>query len=72
MSATKSDVTLLNAGTLRSDRIHPAGDFKMKDMIEILPLGGSVCVLEMTGKNHCEHDHEMAGENKRLRARDNR
>ena len=48
MSATKSDVTLLNSGTLRSDRIHHAGDFTLKDMLEILPFPDSICVLAMT------------------------
>lgn len=29
-NVTQADISLLNSGTLRSDVIHPAGDFKMK------------------------------------------
>ena len=51
LSATNSDIALLNSGSLRSDMIHPCGDFKVKDLLTILPMATSVLVLEVTGKN---------------------
>ena len=54
LSAVHADATLLNGGTLRSDRIHPAGNFRMKDLVEILPFGGNVCLLEVTGARSTE------------------
>ena len=51
LSAVHADATLLNGGTLRSDRIHKKGDFRMKDLIEILPFGGNVCMLDVTGES---------------------
>lgn len=50
MSATHSDVALLNSGTLRSDRIHPKGPFKMRDLVTILPMMDSLMVINITGK----------------------
>ena len=29
-NVTQADIALINSGTLRSDMIHPAGEFKMK------------------------------------------
>ena len=49
LNSTKADCALLNAGTLRSDMIHCQGAFKTKDLVSILPFGGSVGVLEVTG-----------------------
>lgn len=49
LAACNGDVTLLNSGTLRSDRIHPAGKFTMRDLTNILPMLDSLCVLEVTG-----------------------
>ena len=51
LSATDSDIALLNSGTLRSDRVHPRGNFKLKDLLSILPLVDPVVVLEITGKS---------------------
>uniref|UniRef100_A0A6A7G6W3 Mannosylglucosyl-3-phosphoglycerate phosphatase-like isoform X2 n=2 Tax=Hirondellea gigas TaxID=1518452 RepID=A0A6A7G6W3_9CRUS len=49
MAACNADIAILNSGTLRSDRIHPAGDFVMRDLMTILPMLDSLCVLEVTG-----------------------
>ncbi|XP_050733996.1 5'-nucleotidase-like isoform X2 [Eriocheir sinensis] len=50
MAACNGDVALLNSGTLRSDRIHPRGDFKMRDLMTILPMLDPLLVLEITGE----------------------
>lgn len=49
MASCNGDVALLNSGTLRSDRIHPRGDFKMRDLMTILPMLDPLLVLEITG-----------------------
>ena len=49
LKSTEADVAILNAGSLRSDRIHPRGEFKMRDLMIILPLVDSVVVIEVTG-----------------------
>lgn len=45
----KADVALLNSGTLRSDCVHEAGVFKMKDLLSVLPIVDSVMLIELTG-----------------------
>jgi hypothetical protein len=34
VAATNADFALLNSGTLRSDMIHPAGPFFVKDLVK--------------------------------------
>ncbi len=40
----------LFAGTFRSDRIHPAGNLTLGDLVAILPMMDPVLVLEATGE----------------------
>jgi 5'-nucleotidase len=47
---TSADVAILNSGTLRADCIIPAGDFRMKDMVALLPMVDETCLLELTGE----------------------
>ncbi|XP_077862649.1 uncharacterized protein LOC144344643, partial [Saccoglossus kowalevskii] len=49
LSATAAEIALLNSGTLRSDRIHPKGEFCKRDLMEILPMVDQLVVLEVTG-----------------------
>ncbi|CAG5129813.1 unnamed protein product [Candidula unifasciata] len=49
LTATKADCALLNSGTLRSDRIHPKGDFTIRDLLTILPMVDSLVVIKVTG-----------------------
>ncbi|XP_063043095.1 5'-nucleotidase-like [Engraulis encrasicolus] len=50
LEATHAEVALLNSGTLRSDRLHPAGDLTMRDLLQILPMRDLVLVVEATGQ----------------------
>ncbi|XP_054722641.1 trifunctional nucleotide phosphoesterase protein YfkN-like [Uloborus diversus] len=50
LSATHSDVAILNSGTLRSDRVHPKGPFKMRDLVTILPMMDALMVINITGE----------------------
>ncbi len=47
--STDADLALLNSGTLRSDTIHPKGQFRMKDLMSILPMCDPVVVLKCSG-----------------------
>lgn len=50
LAATGADVALINSGTFRSDQVHPAGPFTLKDLVSIVPIQDPVIVLEVTGK----------------------
>ncbi|XP_069183301.1 mannosylglucosyl-3-phosphoglycerate phosphatase isoform X2 [Procambarus clarkii] len=50
MAACNGDVAVINSGTLRSDRIHPVGDFTMRDLMTILPMLDPLIVLGVTGE----------------------
>lgn len=50
LSSTLSDVAILNSGTLRSDQIHPKGDFKLKDLVHIMPIMDPMIVLSASGE----------------------
>uniref|UniRef100_A0A8D0LB87 Ecto-5'-nucleotidase n=1 Tax=Sphenodon punctatus TaxID=8508 RepID=A0A8D0LB87_SPHPU len=49
LEATHADVALLNSGTLRSNRVHPAGDFTMHDLLTILPIVDPLLAVRITG-----------------------
>jgi 2',3'-cyclic-nucleotide 2'-phosphodiesterase (5'-nucleotidase family) len=40
----KADVVILNAGSLRTDDVIPAGDFRMNDLVKLLPMQDEVSV----------------------------
>ncbi|OWF35212.1 Trifunctional nucleotide phosphoesterase protein YfkN [Mizuhopecten yessoensis] len=50
LEISKADVALLNSGTFRSDRIHDKGEFKLRDLLTILPLVDPLVVLKVTGE----------------------
>lgn len=50
-AACGTDLALINSGTFRSDKIHPAGDLTKRDIIEILPMLDESVVLELTGSD---------------------
>ncbi|XP_068241798.1 mannosylglucosyl-3-phosphoglycerate phosphatase isoform X2 [Palaemon carinicauda] len=54
MAACNADVAIINSGTLRSDRIHPAGEFTMRDLMTVLPMLDPLLVLEITGEQLLE------------------
>jgi 2',3'-cyclic-nucleotide 2'-phosphodiesterase (5'-nucleotidase family) len=49
MCAVEVDCVLLNGGSIRSDRLHPAGSFKFKDLRDILSFENELSVLKVTG-----------------------
>ncbi|KAI4468300.1 nucleotidase-related [Holotrichia oblita] len=50
LAATGADLVLLNSGTFRSDQIHPAGEFTMKDLVNIVPMRDPLRILNITGQ----------------------
>ena len=50
VASTNADFALLNSGTLRSDQIHPAGPFFVKDIVSILPMIDPLVLVEINGK----------------------
>ena len=49
VAATNADLALINSGTFRSDMIHSAGPFFLKDLLKILPMIDPLVLLEVTG-----------------------
>lgn len=49
LEATDADVALLNSGTLRSDKVHSKGEFRLRDLVSILPMVDILVVIELTG-----------------------
>ncbi|KAK9892293.1 hypothetical protein WA026_019098 [Henosepilachna vigintioctopunctata] len=49
LAATGADLVILNSGTFRSDQVHPAGDFTMRDLTNIIPMREPIVVLKVTG-----------------------
>jgi len=50
IASTHSDLAILNSGTLRSDCIHYKGDFKLRDLVTIMPMMDPMIVLSATGE----------------------
>lgn len=51
LAATGADLVILNSGTFRSDQVHPAGDFTMRDLVNIVPMHDPIIVLKVTGES---------------------
>jgi len=49
--ATRAQVAILNAGSLRADRIIPKGPFTVKDLNDLLPMADTMAVAEVTGED---------------------
>lgn len=50
LAATGADAVIINSGTFRSDQVHPAGPFSMRDLVNIVPMRDPLVVLEVTGQ----------------------
>jgi 5'-nucleotidase len=48
--ATDADVAILNAGTIRADRVIPKGTLKLRDLCDLLPMPDPIAVVELTGE----------------------
>jgi len=44
-----ADLAVINSGTLRADAIIEQGPFKMRDLVNLLPMLDELCLLQLTG-----------------------
>ncbi|CAF0939710.1 unnamed protein product [Brachionus calyciflorus] len=49
LSSINADCAIINGGSLRSDRIHPAGPFTRRDLRSILPYDSELVIVNLTG-----------------------
>lgn len=49
LEAVNADCAFLNSGSLRSDCVHPIGDFRVRDLKKILPFLDENVVLHVSG-----------------------
>lgn len=47
--ASGAEACILNGGSLRSDVVHPIGELTFRDLVAILPMLDTTCVLKMPG-----------------------
>ncbi len=45
----KADIAIVNSGSIRGERIYPAGPITRREIIDIHPFGGVDCVVAVTG-----------------------
>jgi len=50
VAALNADCALLNSGTLRSDQLHKAGEFSLRDLLAILPMMDDLILLDVSGE----------------------
>ena len=46
----EADLAIFNGGSIRIDDVLPPGDITQYDVLRIMPFGGQVCLVEMSGK----------------------
>lgn len=51
LKAVHADICIINSSAFRSNRIHPRGNFRKKDLLSILPYNNSIVVIQIKGKN---------------------
>ena len=49
-AATGADIAIMNSGSIRSDRIIPAGPLSRRTLLEIHPFGNIVCAVGVQGR----------------------
>jgi 2',3'-cyclic-nucleotide 2'-phosphodiesterase (5'-nucleotidase family) len=47
---TAANLSIVNAGGIRGDRLHPPGSISRRDLIEWHPFGNIVCVVSVPGR----------------------
>lgn len=50
LASTGADLVILNSGTFRSDQVHPAGEFTMRDLSNIIPMRDPVVLISCSGE----------------------
>jgi 5'-nucleotidase/UDP-sugar diphosphatase len=47
---TGADVAIVNSGSIRGDRVYPAGPIARRTLVEMHPFGGVICKVEVAGR----------------------
>ncbi len=45
-----SDIAIINAGTIRGDRVFPAGPLKRRTLVDMHPFGNVICIVAAPGR----------------------
>lgn len=51
---TRAEIVLINSGTFRSNTIHGDKEFRVRDLMSILPIHDNVVIIEVTGEQLLE------------------
>ncbi|CAG2055001.1 unnamed protein product, partial [Timema podura] len=51
LACTGADLVIMNSGTLRSDTVHAAGPFTLRDLVTVIPMMDPLVVLSVTGQD---------------------
>jgi 5'-nucleotidase / UDP-sugar diphosphatase len=46
----KADISIINSGSIRGDRVFPAGPITRRTLVEIHPFGNVICKISLTGR----------------------
>jgi 5'-nucleotidase len=46
----KTDITIVNSGSIRGDRVYAAGPLTRRTLVEMHPFGGVICAVQVTGR----------------------
>ena len=46
---TGAQIAIVNSGSIRSNRVYPAGELTRRDLVAMHPFGGIACEVEVTG-----------------------
>nr|CAD7195994.1 unnamed protein product [Timema douglasi] len=49
LACTGADLVIMNSGTFRSDTVHSAGPFTLRDLVTVIPMMDPLVVLSVTG-----------------------
>lgn len=49
LAATGADLAIINSGTFRSDQVHPAGEFTLRDLSSVIPMRDPLVVISASG-----------------------
>lgn len=49
LAETAAEIAILNGGSIRSNRVYPAGELTRRSLVAIHPFGGTICAVELSG-----------------------
>jgi 2',3'-cyclic-nucleotide 2'-phosphodiesterase (5'-nucleotidase family) len=49
-AAVRADIAIVNSGSIRGDRVYPAGPMARRTLLALQPFGNTVCVVAVPGR----------------------